>query len=71
MFGRDTSYRLVGTSWGRLHRDISEFIPAQAKQEAEAKGYVFFANHNDIVAQAKKEGKVHILYFWAQTTTLS
>ncbi len=33
----------------------------EAKQEAEAKGYVFFTNHENIVAQAKKEGKVHVL----------
>ena len=33
----------------------------KSKQDAEAKGYVFFANHDDIVAKAKKEGKLRIL----------
>lgn len=33
----------------------------KAKQEAEAKGYVFFANHDEIVSQAKKEGKLRVL----------
>ncbi|MBI2985167.1 MAG: ABC transporter substrate-binding protein [Deltaproteobacteria bacterium] len=33
----------------------------KAKQEAEAKGYVFFTNHEEIVAQAKKEGKLRVL----------
>ena len=33
----------------------------KAKQEAEAKGYVFFSSHEEIVAQAKKEGKLHVL----------
>jgi iron(III) transport system substrate-binding protein len=34
---------------------------AKAKQEAEAKGYIFFTNHEEIVAQAKKEGKLRAL----------
>ncbi len=33
----------------------------KAKQEAEAKGYVFFTNHDEIVAAAKKEGKIRVL----------
>jgi iron(III) transport system substrate-binding protein len=33
----------------------------KAKQEAEAKGYLFLANRDEIVAQAKKEGKLRIL----------
>lgn len=32
-----------------------------AKQDAEAKGYVFFGNRDEIVAKAKKEGKLRIL----------
>jgi hypothetical protein len=30
----------------------------QAKKEAEAKGYIFFTTHDEIVAAAKKEGKL-------------
>ena len=33
----------------------------KAKQEAESKGYVFVTNHDEIVATAKKEGKVRVL----------
>jgi hypothetical protein len=32
----------------------------KAKQEAEAKGYVFHASHDEIVALAKKEGKLRV-----------
>jgi iron(III) transport system substrate-binding protein len=34
---------------------------AKAKQDAEAKGYIFESNHDDIVAKAKKEGKLRVL----------
>jgi ABC-type Fe3+ transport system substrate-binding protein len=33
----------------------------KAKQEAEAKGYIFFSTHEEIVAQAKKEGRLYAL----------
>jgi ABC-type Fe3+ transport system substrate-binding protein len=33
----------------------------KAKQEAEAKGYIFLANHDEIVERAKKEGKLRVL----------
>ncbi len=33
----------------------------KAKQEAEAKGFIFFTNHDEIVAKAKKEGKIRVL----------
>ena len=33
----------------------------KAKQEAEAKGYLFAASHDEIVANAKKEGKLRVL----------
>ncbi|MBI2988733.1 MAG: extracellular solute-binding protein [Deltaproteobacteria bacterium] len=33
----------------------------KAKKEAEAKGYTFFATHDEIVAMAKKEGKLRAL----------
>src|SRR5215813_10071787 len=32
----------------------------QAKKEAEAKGYIFFTTHEEIVANAKKEGKLKL-----------
>src|SRR5512145_2613109 len=32
----------------------------QAKKNAEAKGYIFFATHDEIVAGAKKEGKLRV-----------
>src|SRR5215475_1153073 len=32
----------------------------QAKKEAEAKGYIFFTTHEEIVAEAKKEGKLKL-----------
>ncbi|MBI2987664.1 MAG: extracellular solute-binding protein [Deltaproteobacteria bacterium] len=31
-----------------------------AKKEAEAKGYIFYATHDEIVAMAKKEGKLRV-----------
>jgi iron(III) transport system substrate-binding protein len=34
---------------------------AKAKQEAEAKGYIFESSHDEIVAKAKKEGKLRVL----------
>ncbi|HLN86852.1 MAG TPA: extracellular solute-binding protein [Candidatus Limnocylindrales bacterium] len=33
----------------------------KAKQDAEAKGYLFEASHDDIVAKAKKEGKLRVM----------
>jgi iron(III) transport system substrate-binding protein len=34
---------------------------AKAKQEAEAKGYIFESSHDEVVAKAKKEGKLRVL----------
>jgi len=34
---------------------------AKAKKEAEARGYVFYANRDEIVAKAKEEGRVRVL----------
>jgi ABC-type Fe3+ transport system substrate-binding protein len=36
----------------------------KAKSEAEAKGFVFETSHDDILAKAKKEGRVKILSGW-------
>ncbi|MGH7846223.1 MAG: ABC transporter substrate-binding protein [Candidatus Binatia bacterium] len=33
----------------------------KAKQEAEAKGFIFYTSLDEIIAQAKKEGRVHFL----------
>ena len=33
----------------------------KAKQEAESSGYIFFTNHEEIVARAKKEGKLGVI----------
>ena len=33
----------------------------KAKQEADAKGYLFFTTHDDIVQRAKKEGKIRVM----------
>ena len=33
----------------------------KAKQEAEAKGYVFFTDRDEIVAKAQKEGKLRVI----------
>jgi hypothetical protein len=35
--------------------------PLQAKEEADAKGYTFLTDHNEIVAKAQKEGKLHVI----------
>src|SRR5262245_44844267 len=32
----------------------------KAKQDAQARGYIFFATHDEIVAMAKKEGKLKV-----------
>ena len=32
----------------------------RAKKDAEAKGYIFFTGHDEIVAMAKKEGKLRV-----------
>jgi ABC-type Fe3+ transport system substrate-binding protein len=34
---------------------------AKAKQEAEAKGYIFLTSHEEILSKAKKEGRIRVL----------
>ena len=34
---------------------------SKAKQEAEAKGYIFLTSHDEIVARAKSEGKLRVV----------
>ena len=52
------------TSWVLATNGISAEPSAallKAKQDAEAKGYLFEASHDEIVARAQKEGRVNIL----------
>ncbi|MBI2987674.1 MAG: ABC transporter substrate-binding protein [Deltaproteobacteria bacterium] len=43
------------------HAVAASSDPVKAKKEAEAKGYIFFATHDEIVAMAKKEGKLRVM----------
>lgn len=51
-------------SWLQVGSVLAAAAPSQpilkAKKEAEAKGYTFFTNHDEIVARAKKEGKLRV-----------
>jgi ABC-type Fe3+ transport system substrate-binding protein len=40
---------------------VSNLALVKAKQQAEAKGFIFLTSHDEIVAQAKKEGKIRVL----------
>ncbi|MBI2987211.1 MAG: extracellular solute-binding protein [Deltaproteobacteria bacterium] len=40
---------------------VSDPAILQAKKEAEVKGHVFFTTHDEIVAMAKKEGKLRVM----------
>src|SRR5262245_42297720 len=44
--------------WAPSYTNAATADLLQAKKEAEAKGYIFFATHDEIVAAAKKEGKL-------------
>ncbi len=52
-------YCLFGS--GVLAASISPALQ-KAKQEAEAKGYIFLTNHDEIVNMAKKEGKMNAVH---------
>ena len=55
---------LIFVSWITPAGAFAAEAPSQllkAKQEAEAKGYIFFTSHDEIVASAKKEGKLKVL----------
>jgi ABC-type Fe3+ transport system substrate-binding protein len=43
------------------HLDAATPALLKAKKEAEAKGYIFFATHDEIVAAARKEGKLGVI----------
>ena len=51
---------LVGISGNDVHAAAASAVQ-QAKKEAEAKGFSFVASRDEIVAAAKKEGKVRVL----------
>src|SRR6185503_6862203 len=42
------------------HASAASSTPLKAKAEAEAKGYIFFATHDEIVTMAKKEGQLRV-----------
>ena len=48
--------------WLAAETFAAELSPnlSKPKQQADAKGYTFITNHDEIVAKAKKEGKVRV-----------
>ena len=58
-----TSVALVGLASAALSAHAASANPtlAKAKQEAEAKGFIFAASQDEIVAHAKKEGKLRVM----------
>jgi ABC-type Fe3+ transport system substrate-binding protein len=50
---------LIGSYTAQLF--AAPATPNKAKQESEAKGYVFIPRHDEIVAAAKREGKLRVL----------
>ncbi|HWP56456.1 MAG TPA: extracellular solute-binding protein [Candidatus Acidoferrales bacterium] len=53
-----SAWMTVGTAWAAAAPGSSLL---KAKQEAEAKGFIFYTSFDEIVAQAKKEGKLRVL----------
>jgi iron(III) transport system substrate-binding protein len=45
----------------RDHAPAASATLAKAKQEADAKGYVFLSSHEEILSRAKKEGRIRVL----------
>lgn len=56
-----TSIVLAWLSAGAVFAGQAASTLANAKQQAEAKGYAFFTNRDEIVAKAKQEGKLRFL----------
>src|SRR5262245_14257699 len=54
-------YLVLSSCWLVTGAASSSFTLLKAKQEAEARGYLFETSRDDIVAKAKKEGKVRVL----------
>jgi len=56
---------LLVASWVMIHSNALAAAPSsallKAKQDAEAKGYLFETSHDDIVAKARKEGKLRVM----------
>jgi ABC-type Fe3+ transport system substrate-binding protein len=51
---------VFGLPFSSAH-SVSSQVLMKAKKEAEAKGYIFALNHDEIVAKAKKEGRLRVL----------
>jgi iron(III) transport system substrate-binding protein len=51
----------IGSYMAQLFAAPAAPTPNKAKQESEAKGYVFIPQHEEIVAGAEKEGKLRVL----------
>jgi ABC-type Fe3+ transport system substrate-binding protein len=51
----------LALAWGSLHAAAANPNLAKAKQEAEAKGYIFATSQEEIIAHAKKEGKLRVM----------
>ena len=62
-FFKSLSLALIIVVWAVGVAHAASLNPSllQAKQEAEAKGYTFITNHDEIVAHAKKEGKLRVV----------
>ena len=61
---KESAFLLIWISWVVVSGAFAgspDSVLLQAKREAEAKGYVFVASHDEIVAAAKKEGKMRAL----------
>jgi ABC-type Fe3+ transport system substrate-binding protein len=57
-----TAYLIIGLWIGTFTSIAAAQTPSllQAKQQAGAKGYIFFTTHDEIVDRAKKEGKLRV-----------
>jgi len=59
---RITAYIIIAFWIGTFTTFAAAQAPSllQAKQQAGAKGYIFFTSHDEIVDRAKKEGKLRV-----------
>src|SRR3990172_4876770 len=55
------SFTLLLTLWLAGSEGFPASASPKAQQEVRAKGYIFETSHDEIVAKAKKEGKVRVL----------
>ena len=63
LFERVTLSVILGSSLASPFAFSASTTPGllKAKQDAEAKGYVFFTNHDEIMSKAKQEGKLRVV----------